>query len=262
MDFEEIHIPYGRENEHITCWMHPVLHSRTLVFLIHGHNSRADTPRLQVLASRLQRAGLNVCRFNVLREQVGDYASLVTTVEEEVRQATVALEAMREEFDTIIVAGHSQGGIVALQLALDNALDGVVFLMSVMDPQHNVEGKLQRLGVDLEELHRKKHTSVDLPDGRVMTYTPAFFEDLQLYDMHGMLTQWYGPSLFVTAANDESILQDESEHGFAMANEPKELFVVEDKHQFSTATAEAIADKIAAWIKGHGLQGEPDADPY
>lgn len=258
MDFETIQIPYGRADEHITVYMHPTMESRTLVFLVHSHNSMADQPRYTAFANALQHAGINVCRFQVLREQVGDYAKLVTTIEEEVRQASVVIEAMREEFEVIIAAGHSQGGIVALQLALDHHLDGVMLLMSVYDPQRSADHKLQLLGVDLDELRRRKTATIDLPDGRVMTYTPAVIEDMQLQDMHGMLTQLHAPILAVQASHDEFISAEETEHGISMMNEPTEVLTVDDKHRFSAETAERIAEKAIQWIDVHGLRSKED----
>jgi pimeloyl-ACP methyl ester carboxylesterase len=252
MDFESIHIPYGHADDHIQVWLHPTT-SRTLVMLIHGHNATADQPRFVQLARTLQKANINVVRYNVVREKAGDLAQLVPTLDEEMQQARVVLHAFREEFDTIIVAGHSQGGIIALQLAIDEQLDGAVLLMSVMDTRASMERKLLQLGFTLDELQQRKHRTIDLPDGRVMLYTPAFFDDFELWDVHGMLAQWYGPTLFVAATADEHIPVDEIEHAESIANSPKEFFTVEDKHNFSPENAIVIAKRIEAWMQEQGL---------
>jgi esterase/lipase len=248
MNYEEILIPYGRANEHIVAWHHPAP-SKTLILLIHGHSSTGDKPRFVTLANTLQQAGYAVVRFTVLREKVGDEALLTMTVTEEAAQADVVLQHFRDEYEQIVAVGHSQGGMIALDLGVKGAVDGIVFLMSVMDVEKNTESKLAAMGITLEELHARKHIVKELPNGAVFVYTPAFFDDYQTWDVLGMLAQWYGPSLFVSATKDVNVPADEVELGFNIAGDPKELFSVEDEHRFSNETAQVIAMKIVAWLE-------------
>jgi esterase/lipase len=252
MEAEEFSVPYGRSNDQIPCWLHPA-ESQTLVILIHGHNHHGDSRMFRALSEELQSKGVAVCRYSVLREETPK-GLLVPTITEEIAQAKTVLEHVRAEYDKIIAVGHSQGGIVALQLGIDGDVDAVVELMSVMDTQFHVERRLESLHLTLDDLRSHKYHSYTTPDGMQMLYTPAFFEDLEIFDVHAMLTEWFGPTLFVAGSKDQRVSEEEVERGFMTANNPKELFTVDDDHLFSVSTAKNVADKIDGWLSAEGLK--------
>ncbi len=249
MASEHLAIPYGRGGGHIDAWLHPAV-SRTLVLLLHGHNTTGDRPRFVTLADTIQQAGFACLRFSVYRKKLGENEYEVSTVSEEVRQAHVILEHFAPEYDAIIVAGHSQGGIAALAIAEHLKVRGIVQIMAVADTNDNAKGKLEKIGAQLDG---KTDRLGSMQDGTsTFVYTKAFFDDLVIWDVPRML-QSTKPKLFIAGEQDESITQPEVEHAYATAQPPKELLIVNDAHRFSLSTAVHIGESIVAWITSNNL---------
>jgi pimeloyl-ACP methyl ester carboxylesterase len=241
MDTQQIDIPYGRGEGHIHVWLHPAP-SKTLVLCIHGHNDTAK--RYQSVCDTLQRNGVAAARFSVYREKVAESTYIVSSVSEEARQAKVVLDNLRADYEKIILVGHSQGGVVCLQLAEQETIHGIVFLMSVVTPAAHIERKKKQWNV--ESLNGYKLT---LQNGVTVEYTQEYVHDFLNYDVKNMYAQWQGKSLFIAAEQDTSVTPAEVQEGFSVVSGSKDFITISDTHFFSQQTGNEVAQYILHWLK-------------
>ena len=247
-------LAYTADGTKVVGWLHRALgQPKTLVVLIHGHNSDGTRGRFIELAKWLDHHGVDCLRFSITRKEISAGVWEVPTLTEEVNQSRAIVQKVRGLYKTVIVAGHSQGAVIAVQLSLDTLADAVVSMMGLVDTASNQHDKLRSVGVDLPELKKGEHADVQIDESKTMRYTAAFFEDVVQWDVPTMLTKLHAPILFVLAEHDKSIIPSEVMLGYNAANEPKVLFKVDDGHRFSNATSGVIAHKMLEWMKHEKL---------
>ena len=231
-------------------WLHHTAKgSDTCIVILHGHNANGARSRFQTIAKWLEHHGYNACRWNCIRPVLDEKTYSVLPISTEIAQARALVKKLRERYPKIILVGHSQGGLVALQLATEGYCDALVQLMAVVDTRENVRSKFAHIGVNLEELHNIGTTKTTYPNGESFVYDAGFFENLVEFDAHALYKQYTKPLLMVGALRDDPVPLSEVQDGFSWANEPKELLVIDDLHNFSDENAMLIAKKIAEWLR-------------
>lgn len=235
-------------------WLHHTpARSDTCVVIIHGHNAWGRRSRFQTLANWLSHHGYDAVRWNVVRTEVAEKTFAVLPITTERAQVRALLEKIRAQYKRIVLIGHSQGGLIALSLAAEpvtqHLVDAFVQIVPVIDTRESVRDKLLSIGVSLDEFHRTGATKVTYPNNETFVYDATYFDDLLKYDAHALYKQCAKPLLMIGATGDITVPLAEVEEGFSWANEPKELFVIDDVHNFSDENAMLIAKKINEWLR-------------
>lgn len=218
----------------------------TCVLIVPGHNTTGTRPRYIELAKILQEHKYSACRMNITRK-TSDAGVEVPTVSEEIQQVHALVLKLKERFKRIIVAGHSQGWISALQMCHDKAADGAVCIMGVVNTDAQAKIKLASLGLTYDQLGFDGYARMEV-QGVEFVYTQEFFTDFQSFDIPSLIASTRTPLLFIFGTQDAIIPPAEVMKGFEIANKPKELFAIEAVHRFENASAAEIGRKIADWI--------------
>ncbi len=229
-----------------TAWLHRT-GSKKLIVLIHGHNGSGTWSPLITMAKWFEHHGYDCLRWSCMREQTDTNTYIVTTPHEEFQQLTAVIEKIQNNYNSITLVGHSQGGLLAQMLAAQGYGSALVLLMSVFDTQSNARAKLATMHVHVAEDLSEPH-AVKMDWGVTFVYTKDFFEDVVTIKPKELLDEWQGPTLFVAGQQDATITVAEVEQGYTWANEPKKLLQVDDAHRFSDFTAKDLAHAIVEWL--------------
>jgi pimeloyl-ACP methyl ester carboxylesterase len=230
------------------------------------------------LAHQLAARGHAVYRFAKLGPGTGsvavdpDAAAKIRTWDGRLVIATAALDAMRRELETqnirvtrTIVAGHSEGAVVAGRLAVSERaddLDGVVLLagpslgilgimreqIGAMTPPHERDEAIRRLDVAIECIRRGEPIPAALASGSAMGVGALaampdegrrYMRDVDATDPRDLASRMTQPTLVVQGGNDGSV---PSHHGETLRDimlsrrdgesRTKYLFVPEVTHMF------------------------------
>lgn len=231
-------------------WLHRTpAGSDTCIVIIHGHNAWGRRSRFQTLANWLSHHGYDAVRWNVVRNEIAEKTFAVLPITAEVAQVRAVLEKLRPAYTRIVLVGHSQGGLMSLSLAAEGLADALVQLMPVIDTRESVRDKLLSIGVSLDEFHAKGSTQVTYPNNETFVYDATYFDDLLTYDAHALYKTYTKPLFMIGGTLDVTIPLAEVEEGFSWANEPKELFTIDDTHNFTDESAMLIAQKIKNWLE-------------
>jgi pimeloyl-ACP methyl ester carboxylesterase len=231
-------------------WLHRAQSgSDTCIVIIHGHNNNGSRGRFITLAKWLEHHGYDAMRWDCIRPEIGEKCFAVLPVTAEIAQVRALLHKLRPQYRRLVLAGHSQGGLIALSLAAEGWGDALVQMMPVIDVQENVQKKFAYIGFNIEELRRIGSTTTTYPNGESFTYDAAFFEDLATFNAKTFYEQYTKPLLVVGGTRDEPVPLSEIEKGFSWANEPKELFIIEDVHNFNDESAVRIATRMNEWLR-------------
>jgi esterase/lipase len=239
--------PTGRT---VVGWLHRASRgSGTLVVLCHGHNANGTHGRFIELAKWLEHLGYDCLRWSVTRTELLPGVLEVTTISEEVEQATALVRSLRDRYRHVVAVGHSQGGVMCLALAHAHLADAVVQLMSVADEKLRI--KLMRERFDQAEKTNGIARYASHSAGKTFGYTQSFFQDYERWHLAELLKTNTAPILFVLGSRDERVTPAEVRAGFEIAGGDKELFVIDEGHDFSPATAAVLGKKVAQWLHEH-----------
>lgn len=114
------------------------------VVLLHGKESRPDTPQMTRLAGRLRDAGYLVRAPEMPWSRRRIYDADVDAAMAEIAREAQALRAQGAA--RIVVIGHSQGANAALRFAATQPVDAIVLLA----PGHNPEALYRQLRADVQ----------------------------------------------------------------------------------------------------------------
>jgi fermentation-respiration switch protein FrsA (DUF1100 family) len=198
------------------------------------------------MAKMLQQLGHSAFRMNITRKVTGDGFE-IPTITQEISQAKAMVQLLKEKYKRVVVSGHSQGWMSALQLCHDKVADAAVCIMGVIDTDVHSKSKLDQLGVTFDKLKGDGYASMQLDHGTFL-YTPEFFDDFQSFDVPAIIAATRTPLLFIFGTEDATITPAEVMRGFEAANEPKALVAIEATHRFDEKAAAAIALNISEWI--------------
>jgi len=204
------------------------------------------------LAHQLAARGHAVYRFAKLGPGTGsvavdaDAAAKIRTWEGRVVIAAAALDAMQRELQTqnvrvarTIVAGHSEGSVVASRLAVSDRggeLDGVALLagpsigilgimreqIGVMTPPHERDDAIRRLDVAIDCIRRGQPIPAELATGSAMGVAALasmpdegrrYMRDVDATDPKELASRMTQPALVVQGGNDGSV---PTHHGEAL----------------------------------------------
>jgi uncharacterized protein len=204
------------------------------------------------LAHQLAARGHAVYRFAKLGPGTGsvmtdaEAAATIRTWDGRLVIATAALDAMRRELDArqvrvarMIVAGHSEGSVVASRLAVSDCapeLDGVVLLagpsigilgimreqMTAMTPHDQRDDAIHRLDIAIECIRRGEPVPAELTTGSPMGVGALasmpddgrrYMRDVDATDPKELASRMTQPTLVVQGGNDGSV---PTHHGEAL----------------------------------------------
>jgi alpha-beta hydrolase superfamily lysophospholipase len=251
------------------------------------------------LAHQLAARGHAVYRFAKLGPGTGSVAvdagaaAKIRTWEGRLAIATAALDAMRRELETqnvrvarTIVAGHSEGAVVASRLAVSERageLDGIVLLagpslgilgimreqIGVMTPPQDRDDAIRRLDVAIDCIRRGQPIPAELATGSAMGVGALasmpdegrrYMRDVDATDPKELASRMTQPTLVVQGGNDGSV---PAHHGEALRDillsrnggeaRTNYLFVPDVTHMFKV---------VPAGLSGPDAFGYPgDTDP-
>lgn len=173
-----------------------------LVILMHGFNSRKEMPLLQIIADKLEEKGIATFRFDFNGHGLSEGNFEDMTIPNEISDAKKIYEFVLKipGVTSVSLAGHSQGGVVASELAGELGAEKIksLVLLAPASVIHDmaVNGDLFGVKYDTDNLP----IYVDIPGccrvGREYVETA---KNMQMYDIAKHYT---GPVLIVHGLKD------------------------------------------------------------
>lgn len=225
----------------------------------HGFPSaaRGDT------ISRLQTA-LGAKMYNVLTfdfhgsdRSEGDFADKLMS--EEVADIGAAMDFLEKEkgIKKVLLIGHSTGATdVALYNPQDERVLGKIVLGVVADlktgVKYDFDDEMIQSFMEKGQVQYWKEEG-DWRHGKILK--KPFYDEFFTLSISDALSQYYKPLLIIHGTNDFLDYEMEAKGMYELANEPKELLLIQDAdHKFSQPehfrqVEDAIEDFIEEWVK-------------
>ena len=214
--------------------------SQKIVVLGHGVTGNKDRPFLVELAKNLSKSGIPTLRFSFSGNGDSDGEFTESTISKEIGDLASVLDVL--ENHTVCYIGHSMGGAVGiLSASQDNRIKILVSLAGM---------------VDTKAFAHREFGDVT-PDEGFMWDEPscplsqAYMDDLtQIDTVVDYASKISVPWLLVHGTEDDVVPIEDSQKIYAQANEPKELFTIEDaNHVFSDDSLDPMVEKVVNWTK-------------
>lgn len=210
------------------------------IVLVHGFTATKDEAAVVHAAEALATAGFDVLSYDARGH--GDSGGECTLGYHEHYDVAAAAEAMREEFDRVVLVGASMGSIAMLRYAAEAS--GYTGVVSVSGP---AKWRIPRTGrsilaalVTQTKWGRKVASSrmnVRLAERWTRMPEPA--------DMVHRIT---APMVIVHGLGDKFLRPEEAIDLYDAANDPRRLMLVEGMgHAFDPAASAAIVDAVN-WV--------------
>jgi pimeloyl-ACP methyl ester carboxylesterase len=228
-----------------------------------GNGPAISTDTYKLLAAGLAEQGILSLRYD--KRGVAESRKLVTREEELtfgtfVGDAVAAVQNLsaRPDVSSVLIAGHSEGGMIALAAASRVPVAGLILLTTPGRPFLSMlRGQLKgRLPPDLEA---KANAIMDaLAAGKTVDDTPPelaalfrpsvqpFLMSLARFDAAAALALWKGPVLIVHAGRDRQVSVEDFDALRTARGDAQTLVMPEANHVLKTAPAD-IAGNLALY---------------
>ena len=214
--------------------------SQHIVVLGHGVTGNKDRPFLVELADNLSNAGIPTIRFSFSGNGNSDGEFTQSTISKEIGDLASVLDVLDNH--TICYVGHSMGGAVGvLSASQDNRIKLLVSLAGMVDTKAFAQREFGDVTPD-------KGVMWDEP---TCPLSQAYMDDLtQINTVVDCASKISVPWLLVHGTEDDVVPIEDSQKIYAQANEPKELFTIEDaNHVFSDDSLNPMVEKVVDWIR-------------
>jgi len=214
--------------------------SQHIVVLGHGVTGNKDRPFLVELADNLSNAGIPTIRFSFSGNGNSDGEFTQSTISKEIGDLASVLDVLDNH--TICYVGHSMGGAVGvLSASQDNRIKLLVSLAGMVETKAFAQREFGDVTPD-------KGFMWDEP---TCPLSQAYMDDLtQIDTVVDCASKISVPWLLVHGTEDDVVPIEDSQKIYAQANEPKELFTIEDaNHVFSDDSLNPMVEKVVDWIR-------------
>ena len=214
--------------------------SQHIVVLGHGVTGNKDRPFLVELADNLSNAGIPTIRFSFSGNGNSDGEFTQSTISKEIGDLASVLDVLDNH--TICYVGHSMGGAVGvLSASQDNRIKLLVSLAGMVGTKAFAQKEFGDVTPD-------KGFMWDEP---TCPLSQAYMDDLtQIDTVVDCASKISVPWLLVHGTEDDVVPIEDSQKIYAQANEPKELFTIEDaNHVFSDDSLNPMVEKVVDWIR-------------
>ena len=214
--------------------------SQHIVVLGHGVTGNKDRPFLVELADNLSNAGIPTIRFSFSGNGNSDGEFTQSTISKEIGDLASVLDVLDNH--TICYVGHSMGGAVGvLSASQDNRIKFLVSLAGMVETKAFAQREFGDVTPD-------KGFMWDEP---TCPLSQAYMDDLtQIDTVVDCASKISVPWLLVHGTEDDVVPIEDSQKIYAQANEPKELFTIEDaNHVFSDDSLNPMVEKVVDWIR-------------
>ena len=214
--------------------------SQHIVVLGHGVTGNKDRPFLVELADNLSNAGIPTIRFSFSGNGNSDGEFTQSTISKEIGDLASVLDVLDNH--TICYVGHSMGGAVGvLSASQDNRIKLLVSLAGMVGTKAFAQREFGDVTPD-------KGFMWDEP---TCPLSQAYMDDLtQIDTVVDCASKISVPWLLVHGTEDDVVPIEDSQKIYAQANEPKELFTIEDaNHVFSDDSLNPMVEKVVDWIR-------------
>ena len=214
--------------------------SQHIVVLGHGVTGNKDRPFLVELADNLSNAGIPTIRFSFSGNGNSDGEFTQSTISKEIGDLASVLDVLDNHI--ICYVGHSMGGAVGvLSASQDNRIKLLVSLAGMVETKAFAQREFGDVTPD-------KGFMWDEP---TCPLSQAYMDDLtQIDTVVDCASKISVPWLLVHGTEDDVVPIEDSQKIYAQANEPKELFTIEDaNHVFSDDSLNPMVEKVVDWIR-------------
>ena len=214
--------------------------SQHIVVLGHGVTGNKDRPFLVELADNLSNAGIPTIRFSFSGNGNSDGEFTQSTISKEIGDLASVLDVLNNH--TVCYIGHSMGGAVGvLSASQDNRIKLLVSLAGMVGTKAFAQREFGDVTPD-------KGFMWDEP---TCPLSQAYMDDLtQIDTVVDCASKISVPWLLVHGTEDDVVPIEDSQKIYAQANEPKELFTIEDaNHVFSDDSLNPMVEKVVDWIR-------------
>jgi len=122
-------ISYGKSEDQVIDFYHPEVLGKPLIVLIHGGfwRSEYDRKHLSPLAKKLSELGWPVALI--------EYRRIIGNPDATISDVSSAIDLLKQQYEKVILIGHSAGGHLALILAKSVGPSGVIALAPITNLQ-------------------------------------------------------------------------------------------------------------------------------
>ena len=246
----EIRNPQG---EKLDYFFHPAASESPFTVIIgHGVTANKDRPFVVALATGLAMAGIPTLRFSFSGNGDSEGRFEDCCITKEVEDLGAVIEAVHGQGRRIAYIGHSMGGAVGVKRAAgDSRIELLVSLAGMV--------------------HTKKFAEVEFGEETPGTglmwgkeecpLSQSFVEDMNSIDsVLSLGSEGKVPWLLVHGKADDVVPIEESREIFSQANEPKDLFEIENcDHVFDPETdadsLPTMVRAVSAWLMPRTMPG-------
>jgi alpha-beta hydrolase superfamily lysophospholipase len=220
-----------------------------------GNGPRLSTDSYRLLAAGLAANGILSLRYD--KRGIGESRALVTREDDVVFEhfiddAVTAVKSLaaRPDVSSVVIAGHSEGAILALAAAERVPVAGLILLMSpgrryLVPLRDQLKGRLPpgldaRANAILDSFAAGQQVS-DIPPELTVLFRPSvqpFLISANRFDPAAMLARMTVPVLVVQGGRDIQIRQTEFDALRSAAPDARTLLLPEANHTMKTAPAD------------------------
>ena len=227
-------------------------HSPFTVIIGHGVTANMDRPFLSALATGLAMAGIPALRFSFSGNGGSEGRFEASCISKEVEDLGAVIDALHAQGRRIAYIGHSLGGAVGVKrAAMDDRIELLVSLAGMVHTKKFLE----------EEFGKVTPGQGFMWGEESCPLSQTFVDDMKsVGTVVGLAASIKVPWLLVHGAADDLVPAQESRELFELANEPKELFIIENcDHVFSAETdpdsLPSMVGKVSNWLMPKVMPG-------
>lgn len=231
----------NRHGERLDTSFHPAERGGCLVILGHGVTGDKDRPLVVVVAKGLAARGWPCLRvsFSGNGDSGGDFRASTITKECEDLQDLIG---QLPDHLRLAYCGHSMGGAVGVKTA------GITPRIEVLI---NLAGMIRTAAFCEREFGDVTPDQGNMWDEANCPLSQAYVDDLNsigdLFDEVRALKQAF---LLVHGTADDVVLTEDSHDAFEVANEPKQLVLIDGaEHSFDETTYSEVVEAAADWLE-------------
>ena len=222
------------------------------VVIGHGVTANMDRPFVIALAASLAMAGIPTLRFSFSGNGGSEGSFEDSCITKEVEDLGAIIDALHAQGRQIAYVGHSLGGAVGVKRAVtDDRIELLVSLAGMVHTKKFAETEFCDETPGTGHMWGKE----DCP------LSQSFVDDMNsIGTVIGLAGSVKVPWLLVHGTTDDVVPIEESREMFEQANDPKDLFVIENcDHVFDAETdpdaLPAMVSKVSNWLMPKVMPG-------